>query len=151
LAIQNVRQFNELNARTHDLEESLEYQTAARVRPRPRVDRTPDRGSTSGRVALEGRAVQIADVAADPEYTWAEAITMGRTRTYRRVPPLRGFALAAAVVNSVVPLLPRLKTPRCPIPVPSAVLTVAHRTARALNGEPGYQLVVDRARAHILV
>src|SRR3954469_3848134 len=36
----------------------------------------PGRGSMTGRVALEGRAVQVADTAADPEYTLTEATTL---------------------------------------------------------------------------
>ena len=32
----------------------------------------PDRGTTSGRVALEGRAIHIPDVLADPDYTYTE-------------------------------------------------------------------------------
>src|SRR6266481_3702343 len=50
---------------------------------------TPGRGSITGRVALEGRAVQIADVAADPEYTLAEATTLGQQRTALGVPLMR--------------------------------------------------------------
>jgi signal transduction histidine kinase len=38
---------------------------------------------------LEGRAIQIADVAADPEYTLTEAVTMRNGRTHLGVPPLR--------------------------------------------------------------
>src|SRR5207302_9154718 len=50
---------------------------------------TPGRGSITGRVVLEGRAVQIADVAADPEYTLTEATTLGQQRTALGVPLLR--------------------------------------------------------------
>ena len=34
---------------------------------------TPGRGTTVGRMALEGKAVQIVDVLSDPEYTFTEA------------------------------------------------------------------------------
>jgi signal transduction histidine kinase len=48
-----------------------------------------ERGSASGRALLEGRAVHIADVKADPEYTWVEAQRLGDFRTIIGVPMLR--------------------------------------------------------------
>jgi two-component system, NtrC family, sensor kinase len=50
---------------------------------------TPGRGSITGRVALEGRTIQIADVAADPEYTLTQATSLGQQRTALGVPLLR--------------------------------------------------------------
>jgi signal transduction histidine kinase/dihydroneopterin aldolase len=49
----------------------------------------PNRDSVTGRVALEGRIVHIADVVADPEYKLIEAMTLGRIRTQLGVPLLR--------------------------------------------------------------
>jgi signal transduction histidine kinase len=49
----------------------------------------PDRGSASGRALLEGRVIHIADVKADPEYTWVEAQRLGDFRTILSVPMLR--------------------------------------------------------------
>jgi GAF domain-containing protein len=49
----------------------------------------PDRGSASGRALLEGRVIHVADVLADPEYTWAEAQRLGNYRTILCVPMLR--------------------------------------------------------------
>jgi GAF domain-containing protein len=145
IAIENARLFGELQARTRDLEESLEYQTAtsdvlkviarstadvqpvldtvveaaarlcvvdsatmsmregevyryvsssysasdpeywATVRQRTIV---PGRDSVAGRVALEGRVVQVADILADPDYAVPEAVPAGR-RTNLGVPLLR--------------------------------------------------------------
>src|SRR5262245_37648510 len=48
-----------------------------------------DRGSITGRAALEGRAVHIPDVLADPEFTWHEAQKRGGYRTALGVPLLR--------------------------------------------------------------
>jgi two-component system, NtrC family, sensor kinase len=50
---------------------------------------TPDRGSITGRVALERRAVHIVDVFSDPEYTLAQATTLGGVHTQVGVPLLR--------------------------------------------------------------
>jgi len=50
---------------------------------------TLGRGTLTGRVVLEGRAVQIADIASDPEYKRIEAITLGKVRTQLGVPLLR--------------------------------------------------------------
>jgi two-component system, NtrC family, sensor kinase len=47
------------------------------------------RGSISGRVVLEGRAVQIPDVEADPEYELKEAVKVGSVSTILGVPLLR--------------------------------------------------------------
>jgi GAF domain-containing protein/anti-sigma regulatory factor (Ser/Thr protein kinase) len=49
----------------------------------------PGRDSLIGRVALEGRLVQIPDVLADPEYHQPEAQKLGRWRTMLGVPLLR--------------------------------------------------------------
>jgi signal transduction histidine kinase len=48
-----------------------------------------ERGSAAGRALLEGRVIHIADVLADPEYTWAKAQRLGDYRTILCVPMLR--------------------------------------------------------------
>ena len=50
---------------------------------------TPGRGSTSGRAALERRAVLIPDVLQDPEYTLSEAQEIAGYRTTLGIPLLR--------------------------------------------------------------
>ena len=50
---------------------------------------TPTRGSITGRVALERRAVHIADIEADPEYVLVEAAVLGKAHTMLGVPLLR--------------------------------------------------------------
>ena len=50
---------------------------------------TPGRGTAVGRTALEGKTVQIVDILADPEYTFAEAQKLGRARATLAVPLLR--------------------------------------------------------------
>ena len=50
---------------------------------------TPDRGSITGRVALERRAVHIVDVASNLEYTLAAATSLGGVHTQVGVPLLR--------------------------------------------------------------
>jgi GAF domain-containing protein/HAMP domain-containing protein len=49
----------------------------------------PGRGSIAGRVALEGCAIHIPDVAADPEYELSQSIAMAKQRTALGVPLLR--------------------------------------------------------------
>jgi len=49
----------------------------------------PGRGTLTGRVALAGRPVQIADVTADAEYTFTEASTVGGGGTHLGVPLMR--------------------------------------------------------------
>jgi len=144
IAIENVRLFDEVQARTRELSESLQQQTATadvlKVISRSTFDlksvlqtlvesagrrcdadyatitRQKDgvlffaeaygyssefieyvkampvergRGTATGRALLEGRVIHIADVLADPDYTWAEAQRLGGYRTVLGVPMLR--------------------------------------------------------------
>jgi signal transduction histidine kinase/DNA-binding response OmpR family regulator len=57
-----------------------------------------DRSSVSGRAALEGRTVQVADVLADPEYAKHETQRVGGFRTVLGVPLLRAGAAIGAVL-----------------------------------------------------
>jgi PAS domain S-box-containing protein len=154
IAIRNVRLFDEVQARTRDLSESLEQQTAtadvlkvisqstvelktvldalletaarlchadhaymfrrhadglhyliashgvseegeAFIRSHPFA---PDRGTTSGRVALERRAIHIPDVLADPDYTYTEGAEVAGFRTLLGLPLLREDTLIGVFV-----------------------------------------------------
>jgi GAF domain-containing protein len=48
-----------------------------------------DRGSVNGRAALEGQVVHVHDLAADPEFTLTESVTIGKNRTSLGAPLLR--------------------------------------------------------------
>jgi signal transduction histidine kinase/CheY-like chemotaxis protein len=49
----------------------------------------PERGTLIGRTLLEGKVVHLADVLADPDYTFAEAQRLGGFRTMLGVPMMR--------------------------------------------------------------
>jgi GAF domain len=56
----------------------------------------PGRQSVAGRVALEGRVVQVADILADPDFALPEAVRTG-TRTILGVPLLREGAVVGTI------------------------------------------------------
>jgi class 3 adenylate cyclase len=59
-----------------------------------------DRGTLTGRVVMEGRAVQINDVMADPEYRLGEAASLGNARTQLGVPLMReGLAIGVIILS----------------------------------------------------
>jgi two-component system NtrC family sensor kinase len=60
----------------------------------------PSRSTLTGRVVLEGRAIQIADITADPEYTLTEATTLGRARTQLGVSLMREGSPIGVIVLS---------------------------------------------------
>jgi signal transduction histidine kinase/DNA-binding response OmpR family regulator len=153
IAIENVRLFEEVQARTREVQESLEYQTAisevlsvisrspSDVQPVldtiaetaqrlcqseqayvMKLDRgryypaagkdaqperieylrqhpiAPDRGSVSGRVAVDRRTVHIIDALADPEYTLSKAGHRSGSRTILGVPLLREDVAIGVIV-----------------------------------------------------
>ena len=65
--------------------------------------RKADRGSITGRTALEGKVVHVHDVMSDPEYTWTEAQQLGGYRTVLGVPLLRdGGPIGVIIVGRTV-------------------------------------------------
>jgi signal transduction histidine kinase len=50
---------------------------------------SPGRATVTGRAALEGHAVHVVDILADPEYDMAETYGLGKSRTMLSVPLLR--------------------------------------------------------------
>jgi GAF domain len=77
-------------------EEGASYHSAASYGHTPEYDEynktltfTRGRGTVSGRVLLEGKSVQIADVLADAEWATPEAARLGNFRTMLGVPLLR--------------------------------------------------------------
>src|SRR5207245_3853791 len=63
-----------------------------------------DRGSITGRAALEARVVHVPDVLADPEYTWSEAQKIGGYRAALGAPLLRnGNVVGVIFVVKTVP------------------------------------------------
>jgi signal transduction histidine kinase len=60
----------------------------------------PERGSAAGRALLEGKVVHIADVQADPEYTFVEAYRLDAFRTALGIPMLReGVAIGVLALT----------------------------------------------------
>jgi len=153
IAIENVRLFDEVQARTRDLSESLQqqtatadvlktisrstfdlqtvldtlvesaarlcqadiagihrligstYQYAASYGMTPDLDefmRTvrfmPDRGTVTGRTALEGKVVQIADVLNEPDYILGDLVKKIGARTMLGVPLLREGSRIGVIV-----------------------------------------------------
>jgi two-component system, NtrC family, sensor kinase len=57
----------------------------------------PDRGSVTGRAALEAKVVQVPDVLADPDYTWSGAQEIGGYRSALGAPLLRKGDVAGVI------------------------------------------------------
>jgi PAS domain S-box-containing protein len=63
-----------------------------------------DRGSVTGRTALEGKVVHVPDVLADPEYTWSGAQKIGGYRAALGAPLLRqGKVVGVIFIVKTVP------------------------------------------------
>jgi two-component system, NtrC family, sensor kinase len=63
-----------------------------------------DRGSITGRTAMEARAVHVPDVLADPEYTWSGAQAIGGYRAALGAPLLhKGTVVGVIFVAKTVP------------------------------------------------
>jgi len=159
IAIENVRLFDEVQARSRDLSESLEQQTATaevlQVISRSTFELQPvldtlvesaarlcqaekaaiqlrdgelyriaarygyswefqeyfekhpislERGTATGRSALEGKVIHIPDVLADSEYTWREGQKIGDYRAILSVPLLRkGSSIGVMTLARGVP------------------------------------------------
>ena len=56
-----------------------------------------DRGSVTGRTALERRVIAVPDVLADPEYTWSRAQSIGGYRSALGVPLLREGSVVGVI------------------------------------------------------
>jgi GAF domain-containing protein len=60
--------------------------------------RPVNRGSITGRTALEAKVVHVPDVTADPEYSWSEAQQIGGYRTVLGVPLLRDGSPVGVII-----------------------------------------------------
>jgi signal transduction histidine kinase len=58
------------------------------------------RGTIIGRVVADGKAVQIEDIAADPEFTFTQPVKLGNLRTMLGVPLLRESTAIGVIVLS---------------------------------------------------
>src|SRR5262249_3813352 len=58
------------------------------------------RGTIIGRVVANGKAVQIADITADPEFTFTQAVRLGKLHTLLGVPLLREGTPIGVIVLS---------------------------------------------------
>jgi PAS domain S-box-containing protein len=56
-----------------------------------------NRGSVTGRTALEAKVIQVPDVLADPDYTWSEAQRIGGYRSALGVPLLREGSVVGVI------------------------------------------------------
>jgi GAF domain-containing protein len=81
------------------------YRVVATFSNSPAFDRfiqgrsfTASRASVTGRTVLEGRIVQIADLAVDPEYAVTEAVALGGVRTLLGVPLLREGDVTGVII-----------------------------------------------------
>jgi PAS domain S-box-containing protein len=64
----------------------------------------PDRGSVTGRAALEARVVHVDDVRSDAEYTWGDAQRIAGYRTALGVPLLREDSVIGVIfIGKLVP------------------------------------------------
>ncbi|TAJ42952.1 MAG: GAF domain-containing protein [Reyranella sp.] len=77
------------------LKDARDYQQYQRAYPL-----TVDRGSVTGRIALEKRAVQIDDVSVDPEYRLTQASMLGKIRTQMGAPLMREGSLIGTIILS---------------------------------------------------
>src|SRR5215468_7564592 len=98
------------------------------------------RGTATGRALLEGRVIHIADVLADPEYTWAEAQRLGSYRTVLAVPMLR-----EGISTGVLTLL-RSNVPPSTEKQIELVSTFADQAALAIENVRLFDEIQDKSR-----